>query len=259
MSFIINIPGVVFSKPLPKMYRDALCGSSTLACYDALNPVSWPKQDAPALGSPSEDKWTNLKTGIADGLFTRPTLDAIEFSNGFDVEGTVTTRKIQLLDGAIPAVVPTSILAIMWVTHGEQVGTLLKSMFNVGRWVEINYAKDSTTNVAANRFYVKGQGSANREIGIGAPTPGALYQLAAHYDGTGRVMGIFANGAKVAEFAGFADLSAATAGLDLMNTSGLSNTYVGTLHRAFVDTLADGRRAADVVALDYELNSGRFQ
>lgn len=257
MSLIVRVPGVVFTQSLPKLYRDAVIGPSTLFCYDALNSVSWPKQAAPANGNPSADKWANLVDGVADGLFTT-TGGEVSWNGGFVSNGTSSVDKIALRNNAIPAA-PTKFVSIVWLKHGAQVASSgEQAIANFFGWGQIAWTQDGVNAVVPDRFYIAGSASAAREIPIGAPVAGNKYQLAMAYDNNGRVAQAFVNGVEVLNAAGFADLAASVSPAALLSVAGFGTAYVGTIYRALFDTLTDGRTPAQVVALDYALNAGRF-
>ena len=255
MSLINKIPGVVFTQPLPKLYRDAVIGTSTLAAYDAINTASWPKQAAPVTGVPSSDKWVNLVSGTADGLLNLAGSGDIGFSGGFTLNGG--TRSMKLLNNTLPSA-PSKVLGITWFKHRAQTNTTTDCILNCAQWIGLYMAQAAQTNVAANRFYLTGQGSANREIPIGAPVVGSVYQIAVYYESVTRIAKAFVNGVEVLSVGGFADLTTGTDGLWVGLRTGMSAAYVGTIDRVVIDTLTDGRTAAEVVALDYALNAGRF-
>lgn len=259
MSLIIKVQGVTFTESMPKLYRDAVIGPSTVFCYDAINPASWPKQAAPAAGNPSAEKWVNLVDGVADGLFTT-TAGEITWggSGGFVSNGASSVDKITARNSAIPSA-PTKVVGIVWIKHGTQVALSgEQALANFFGWGLIAWTQDGVSSVPADRFYVAGSGAAAREVPIGAPVPGNIYQLAVSYDNNGRVMEAFVDGGLVMTGAGFADLAASAAAATLFNQSGFGSAYAGTAFRALFDTLGDGRTAAEVVALDYALNAGRF-
>lgn len=259
MSLIIKVPGVTFTRTLPKLYRDAVIGAGTVFCYDAINTVSWPKQGAPTVGTPSADKWVNLVDGVADGLFTT-TAGEITWggSGGFVSNGATAVDKITARNSAIPSA-PTKCVGIVWVKHGTQVAASgehpIANFFN---WASIAWTQDGISTTPANRFYVAGTASAAREIPIGAPVVGTVYQLAVAYSNSGQLMQAFVNGVEVLSAAGFADLATSTTPAALFNQTGFPNLYVGTGYRTVFDTMTDGRTPAEIVALDYALNAGRF-
>lgn len=255
MSLINKIPGVVFTQLLPKLYRDAVIGTSTLAAYDTVNTASWPFQVVPVAGDPSASKWINLVSGAADGAIH--TNGGFTFNRGFVATG-VNANSIRLFNGAVPAT-PAKLLGIIWLKHGTQVGTSQDSILNLAQWMEIRFAQVAQTNVAAGRFFISGGSiTANREIPL-VPVVGSVYQLAAFYESATRVLRAYVNGVEVFTNAGFADLPAGHAdGLRVASRTGITNVYIGTYYRPVVDTLADGRTAAEVVALDYALNNARF-
>lgn len=255
MSLIVKIPGVTFTKSMPKLYRDAVINSGTLACYDAVNAASWPKQAAPANGNPSADKWKNLVDGVADGLFTTPSGE-ITFSGGFVSNGTSSTDKITLLNASVPAA-PSSLLGIIWVKHGEPGSTGELAMANFSGWLTIGYTGDGVASVPSDRFYIASSASASQEI-PGAPVLGQVYQLAASYNSAARMLNVYKNGVLVASRAGYADLASSATPMALMQQSGVGGAYVGTFYRVVADKLTAGMTDAEIVALDYALNVGRF-
>lgn len=254
MSLIIKVPGVAFSATLPRLERDAvILAGDTLGLYDAGNQVSWEKQSAPSVGAPSADRWINLVDAAADGKF----YGTIPFSGGGFLSSPVdTTERIDLLNGTIP-VIEGKILGITWVKHSAtQAATGLHPILNVAQWVELRFASVATTNVEAGRFYATGVATANRQISV-APAANGIYQLAAFYESTTRVLKAFVNGVEVLSQPGYADLAAGGDSVRLMQRTGIQGQYGGTFFRAVLDKCAN-RTPADVVALDYALNNGRF-
>lgn len=257
MSLIIKVPGVTFTKPLPKLYRDAVINAGTLACYDALNRVSWQKQLAPLTGSPSTEKWVNLVDGVADGLFTSiaPSSE-ITFANGFVSSNLSSSEKITLLNSAIPAP-PSAILGIQWVKHGVQTATGQIAVANFFGWGLIGYTESVYGAIPANRFYVGGSGSAPREI-PNVISSGSVLQLAVYFDSATLTLKGYVNGVEVVSAAGYAALGASATPATLMFQAGISSAYLGTFYRTIIDKMTAGKTPAEIVALDYALNNGRF-
>lgn len=250
MSLFLRVPGVTFTKTLPKLERDAVIkAGETVGVYDALNTTSWAKQAAPTNGNPSADRWTNIVGGVADGRF----FEGIGWSNGFLSNSGI--EKIALLDNVAPAA-PSKLLGIVWLKHGaSQPGTGQHSILNFAQRLELRYASEATTNVSANRFYVAGAVTANRQVST--PVSGVSTQIAVYYENTTRLLRAYVNGVQVMSNSGFAEMGAGADAYQLLNRTGIEGGYIGTFYRTVIDNCVT-RTPAEIVALDYALNSGRF-
>ncbi len=257
MSLIIKIPNVIFTKPLPKLYRDAVIGESTLGVYDALNAVSWPKGGAPAAGNPSTDKWVSLLDGVADGLFVT-TNGEITWADGFKSNSGSSVDKITLRNAVVPAA-PAKFVGIVWVKHlAQAAGAGEHAIANFFGFGNIGWTADGISAVPADRLFFSGSGFAVREIPGGAPVAGAVYQLGVAYDNETLSCKAYVNGVEVVSASGYQVTQPSTTAWTLLNQAGYGTAYAGVAYRTLFDTLADDRNPADLVALDYALNSGRF-
>lgn len=250
MSLIFRIPGVTFTKTLPKLERDAVIkAGETVGVYDALNTESWAKQAAPTTGSPSADRWINLVDGVANGQF----FENVGWSSGFVSNSGI--EKIALLNNVAPAAT-SKLLGIVWIKHGaSQPGTGQHSILNLAQRLELRYASVSTTNVNANKFYLAGAATANREIAT--PVAGTVTQVAVYFENTTRIAMAYVNGVQVISGPGFADMGIGGDVYQLLNRSGIDGGYLGTIYRTVVDNCAS-RTPGYIVERDYALNSGRF-
>lgn len=250
MSLIIKVPNTAFAPGLPKLYRDAVIAPSTRFLYDAINVTSYPKAAAPSAGTPSADKWINLVDGSADGYITTPFTWG--GSGGF-VSDSGIADVIQAKAGVVPSA-ETACLGIVWVKLTTPSSNA--ALANFADMVLIGHTTTAITGVAANRFFMASTGSA--AIDTGVDTAGAVMQLATCFDNASKSFAAFINGVQIAARPGYQNMTAPTKAHTLSKATGYGSGSIATYYRWMFDALADGRKAADIVALDYALNAGRF-
>lgn len=260
MSLIIKVPGVAFTRTLPKLYRDAVIGTGTKFVHDALNAASYAKQAAPAAGNPSADLWTNLVDGAGTGKFYSPSGEIVWGGSGGFASVGGPSEKIAALNNANPAA-ESKCVGIVWVKHGSGGGTT-DCVANFGDMLTVQHTNAINGAVPANRFYATSSsvGGITEFTGIGDTTAkvGTVFQLAVAYDSVALAMAMFVNGVQVASRVGYQALPAPTRPHTLAQATGFGAGYVGTFYRWLFDNLTGGKTAAEVVALDYALNAGRF-
>lgn len=259
MSLITRITDVTFTDTsLPKLYRDSVINPGTQFLYDSKNPLSWPKQAAPAAGSPSADKWVDLVDLSNDGLFTD--LAAGWATNGGFVSGGGPMDKIQANNGVVPSAL-TKMLAVVWFKHTSGGGTFNSLVANFADMLTICHTNALTSGIPANRYYAVSNGSAPGEIlGIGDTSglAGQIFQVALSWDNAERAIRFYVNGVYTGLRGGFQNLAAPTRMYSLMQASGYNSDYRGTFYRWFLDNLSGNKTAAELVAIDWAANNGRF-
>ena len=255
MSLITRITDVTFTDTtLPKLYRDSVINPGTQFLYDSKNPLSWPKQAAPA----AADKWVNLVNLSNDGLFTD--LSASWATNGGFVSRGGPNDKIQANNGAIPSTL-TKMLAVVWFKHTSGGGTTNSLVANFGDMLGIAHTNALTSEIPANRYFAFSNGSSPGEIlGIGDTIglAGQIFQVGLSWDNAERAIRFYVNGVYTGKRGGFQNLQAPTRMYSLMQASGYNSDYQGTFYRWFADNLSGNKTAEELVAIDWAANNGRF-
>jgi hypothetical protein len=260
MSLITKITDVTFTdSTLPKLYRDSVINPSTLFLYDAINPVSYPKQAQPANGTPSADLWVDLVDLSADGLIY-PDSGNMTWANGF-VSAIGPGDKIVLHNGANPAT-PTKFLGVVWFKMGaaQTDGDVSQIVANFAGMAFLQHATAATTNVVDNRLYVAGNFMGNSQITAISDTSGLagnIFQIGISYDNSTLTGKVFVNGALSNTFPGYQIIQAPSGGFNLMYRSGVQTDFKGTFYRCLYDTLGT-KTPEEIIAADWAANNGRF-
>lgn len=252
MSLIIRIPNVTFTDAtLPKLYRDSVINTGTKFLYDLVNPVGYPKQAAPAIGSPSADKMVNLLDGVSDGLLTATAGSQIGWgASGGLTTGNTPLLRIQAKNNVAPAS-ETQCVGIVWIKHtaGSGVNSVIANFANmVGLY-------HSTTN---DNFYAMSIGSAARQITAFTATSiaGQVHQWAVAFNNATLMLRVYFDGIEILAMPGWQVLTASTVH-QLAWSSGMASGWQGTIYRWLFDNCSI-KTAAQVVAADYAANVGRF-
>lgn len=254
MSLIIKIPNVTFTDPtLPKLYRDSIISPSTVFAYDTGNPFSYPKQAAPASGSPSADKWVNLVTSASDGIITSPSGDITWGANGGLVSSVGPFDKISALNGAVPAAIGSTgkAVSILWMKHGAGNTYDNNIIFSCGA---VGLRHQGSTNRFLPFSNAAGQ-TCNPTLDT-STIVGSVVQIAVSVDNASRKYRFYLNGVQTAIGDCYQDATPTACAMLL--ASGYAGAYIGTFYRWIFDTVPSGKTEAQFIADDYAANVGRF-
>ena len=248
MSLIQKVPGTAFSGTLPKLYRDAVINSDTKFVYDALDTYSWSSQGA----------GPGTLVNLVDGGPTATVNSSVGFSGGFVFDDD--SDEIALPSIAKLSATEAAFLFVLWIKQGATTSGTLNGVAGVG-----------SALAAANNQYLIYESSNQIVIYFsGTQTysftsvANTKYQigLAAkrRVDNTGYDVETYINGAIVdSRFVAVTSISVSNSPRigQIDSGGGFQDNWRGTVYRTLFDKL-QVKTAAEIVALDYAQNSGRF-
>lgn len=248
---VFKSAGTCTDATLQKLYRDPAGSASTLFCYDALDPYSWPSQAAPSGAATLVDLLDINNASIA--------ATALGWANGFVFDGVDT--DLITLPASSKLAADVSKFGIAWWINPTTIAGTGKGISGIGSGSSFANCQYALYRTNANLlFNAVGNNAVGGNIPIVAGTPihvGITLELS----GGSYSCKAWANGVQSSTTVVIAGpmpqpgIAAATIGAltNIFNTAGDDFKF----YRCQADSLSS-RTAAAFIAADYAAGVGRF-